>query len=77
MYYKKLCRKMFEDYLNDCGLDSRCWDCIEAAELMTCWLAAHDFDISRRFADWSVGIRTRIVCASMIFSVKQNASIEK
>lgn len=77
MYFKKLCRQMFEDYLNDCGLDPRCWDCVEAAELMACWIAAHDFDISRRFADWPVGIRTRIVCASTIFSVKQNAPIEK
>lgn len=73
---KKLCRQMFENYLKDCGLDPRWWDCIEAAELMVCWLAAHDFDISRRFADWPVGIRTRIV-SSTVLCARWNAPIEK
>ena len=38
MYFKKLCRQMFENYLKDCGLDPRYWDCSEATELMVCWL---------------------------------------
>lgn len=73
---KKLCQKMFKNYLNDCGLDWRFWDCVEAAELMVCWLAAHDYKISRRFADWPVETRSRIV-SSTVFCARWNAPIEK
>lgn len=66
MYFRKLCRQMFENYLKDCGLDSLFWNCAEAAELMLCWLATHDFDISRRFADWPVGGRARIVSSTAL-----------
>ena len=41
------------------------WDCVEAAELMVRWLAAHDYKISRRFADWPVGVRSRIVSSTV------------
>ena len=52
---KKLCRRMFEDCFNDCGFDSCWWDCVEAAELMVCWLAAYDCEISCCFVDWLIG----------------------
>lgn len=73
---KKLCRQMFENYLNDCGLDSCWWDCIEAVELMVCWLATHDYEISCRFADWPIGVRTRIV-SSTTLCAGWSASVEK
>lgn len=76
MKMKKLCRQMFENYLNDCGLDPCWWDCIEAAELMVCWLATHDYKISRRFADWPIGVRTRIV-SSTTLRARWGAPIEK
>lgn len=76
MKMKKLCRRMFEDYLNDCGLDSCWWDCIGAAELMVCWLATHDYEVSCRFADWPIGVRTRIV-SSTTLCVRWCAPIEK
>ena len=76
MKMKKLCRQMFENYLNDCGLDPCWWDCIEAAELMVCWLASHDYEISRRFADWPIGVRTRIV-SSTTLCARWSAPIEK
>lgn len=73
---KRLCRKMFENYLKDCGLDARYWDCIEAAELMVCWIVVYDPNISRRFADWPVAIRTRIV-SSTVLCARWDAPIEK
>lgn len=67
MTAKKLCQQMFENYLKDCGLDPMYWDCVEAAELLLCWLASHDFDILRRFADLPVEVRSRIVSATGLY----------
>lgn len=64
MTVKELCRQMFENYLKDCGLDPMYWDCVEAAELLLGWLASHDFDILRWFADLPVEVRSCIVSAT-------------
>lgn len=64
MTVRELSRQMFEDYLKDCGLDPLFWDCAGAADLLLCWLAAHDFGILRRFADLPVEVRSRIVSAT-------------
>ena len=73
---RKLCRRMFESYLGDCGLDPRWWACVEAAGLMVCWLAAYDYGVSRRFADWPVGVRSRIV-SSTVFCVVWDVPVGK
>lgn len=69
MINKRLCRYVFENYLADCGLDAAYWDCDEAGEMILCYLAAHDFDMSLRFADWPVSVRSRIVCATVFHTV--------
>lgn len=66
MINKKFCQQIFENYLIDCGLDVRYWDCVEAAEMILCWLAAHDFNMTRRFADWPMHVRTEIVCSTVL-----------
>lgn len=67
MTVRELCQQMFENYLKDCGLDPMYWDCVEAAELLLCWFASHDFDVLRRFADLLVGVRSRIVSATGLY----------
>ena len=74
MTVRKLCQQMFENYLKDCGLDSMYWDCVEAAGLLLGWLALHDFDVLRRFADLPVGVRSRIVSATGLY-VKWGACV--
>lgn len=32
MFNKRVCKRAFENYLADCGLDRNYWDCVEAAE---------------------------------------------
>ena len=68
MTVRELCRQMFENYLRDCGLDPMYCDCAEAAELLLAWLASHDFDILRRFADLPVDVRSRIVSATGLYA---------
>ena len=43
---------------------------------MVCWLATHVYEVSRRFVDWLIGVRTRIVF-STIFCARWSAPIEK
>nr|DAL77146.1 MAG TPA: hypothetical protein [Caudoviricetes sp.] len=66
MINKAICCGAFVNYLNDCGLDASYWNCVEASEMMMCWLAAHDFVMSRRFADWPIGVRTQIVSSTLL-----------
>lgn len=66
MINKALCTQAFINYLGDCGLDSTYWNCVEAGEMMLYWLAAHDFVMSRRFADWPMGVRTQIVSSTLL-----------
>ena len=68
MINKQYCKRVFENYLADCGLDACYWDCVEAAEMMLCYLAAHDFVMTRRFADWPMSVRTQIVCSTVLRS---------
>ena len=42
MINKQFCKHVFERYLDDCGLDVSYWDCVEAGEMIFCYLAAHD-----------------------------------
>ena len=65
MVNKGICCQAFKNYLSDCGLDSSYWNCAEAGEMMMCWLASHDFIMSRRFADWPVRVRTQIVVSTL------------
>lgn len=39
---------------------------LKAVELMVCWLAAHDYEVSCRFAVWPIGVRTRIVFSTIL-----------
>lgn len=56
---------ILDDYT---GLDMSYWDCDEAARMMLCYLAAHDFVMSRRFADWPMSVRSQIVCSTVLCS---------
>lgn len=66
MINKQFCKRVFANYLADCGLDANYWDCVLAAEMILCYLAAHDFVMSRRFADWPMSVRTQIVCSTVL-----------
>ena len=66
MINRRLCRRVFENYLADCGLDAAYWDCDEAGEMIFCYLAAHGFVMSRRFADWPKSVRSQIVCSTVL-----------
>lgn len=68
MSNKRLCVRAFKNYLADCGLDACYWDCVEAGEMMLCYLAAHDFVMTRRFADWPKSVRTQVVCSTVLRS---------
>ena len=68
MINKHFCIRAFKNYLADCGLDACYWDCVEAGEMMFCYLAAHDFVMARRFADWPKSVRTNIVCSTVLRS---------
>lgn len=66
MINKRFCKKVFARYLEDCGLDTSYWDCDEAGEMILCYLAAHDFVMSLRFADWPMSVRSQIVCSTVL-----------
>lgn len=66
MINKQFCIRAFKNYLADCGLDECYWDCVEAGEMMLCYLAAHDFVMARRFADWPKSVRTQVVCSTVL-----------
>lgn len=68
MINKQFCKRVFENYLADCGLDACYWVCVEAAEMMLCYLAAHDFVMTRRFVDWPMSVRTQIVGSTVLRS---------
>lgn len=68
MISKRFCKHVFERYIKDCGLDTSCWDCDKAGEMIFRYLAAHDFDVSLWFADWPMSVRTQIVCSTVLCS---------
>ena len=66
MIDKQFCKHVFERYLVDCGLDASYWDCDKAGEMILCYLVAHDFVMSLRFADWPMSVRSQIVCSTVL-----------
>lgn len=66
MINKQFCKRLFENYLDDCGLDTSYWDCDEAAEMILYYLTAPDFVLSLRFAYWPMSVRSQIVCSTVL-----------
>lgn len=66
MINKQFCKHVFERYIDDCGLDANYWDCVRAGEMILRYLAVHDFDMTLRFADWPMSVRTQIVCLTVL-----------